>query len=264
MVSGQWSVSKTMPRTEAVVVGRDELAGGRARLALHAPALAARARPGQLLALRATSSPFDPLLRTPVAIAGADGSAGILYVLFAGDGGASVQRVGDSVDLLGPIGRGWRVSEQAHNLLLLGAEADLGALLFLAAVATMRAGNVALLVGSAEGSPALPTLLVPAAVEYQLARGADPALAALDLLDTGLLSWADALYTTLPIRAYPMLAERIRAGRIQWQPGFAQGLLVPPMACFTGICDTCLVTEARRPWRACVDGPQCDVRDFVR
>jgi hypothetical protein len=97
-----------------------------------------------------------------------------------------------------------------------------------------------------------------------VAREENAARAALDLLDDSLLRWADALYTTLPLAVYPGLAPRIRAVRVRWEPGFAQGLIAPPMACFVGICDVCVVAEARRSWRACVDGPACDLRDFVR
>ena len=248
----------------ARLTGREELSGGRSWLTLLAPAVAARALPGHLLAIRAGRSPFDPLLRTPCAIATADAPAGLISLLVADADTAPHYRAGDWMDVLGPVGRGWRLDEQARNIILLGDEQHVGALLFMAQSGSRRAANITLLVGAEEGRPPLPGAMIPAAVEYQWSRAADPSLAALDLLETALLGWADALYTTLPLRVYPELAERIRAGRVQWLPGFAHGLLVPPMACFCGICDTCLVPEARRLWRACVDGPQCDVRDFVR
>lgn len=253
-----------MLQIEARVVGRARLSGGDELVTLQAPELASRAKPGQILAVRGGDSSFDPLPRYAVPLAGADTPMGTITILLAGGASLAGQR-GEMLDLLGPIGRGWRLDEQTRNVVLIGAEADLGALLFMAAVATRRSCNVSLLVGTEEGRPARLGALVPAAVEYQLARGASPAAAALDLLDRSLLSWADALYTTLPVDTYPLLGAAIRAARIRWQAAFAQGLLLPPMACFCGICDTCLVPEARRsPWRACTDGPQCDVRDFVR
>ena len=248
----------------ARLLHREELPGARLRLTVEARALAPRAQPGQLVAIRTGLSALDPLLRAPVPIAAADPSTGTLTLLIAHSADQPQQRPGDELDVLGPIGRGWGLHEQTRNIVLVGDEQYLGALLFMAYHASRRSVNVSLLVGAAEDRPPLPGAFVPAAVEYQLGRGADPANAALDLLEPALLSWADALYTTLPQRVYPELADRIRAGRIQWLPGFAHGLLVPPMACFCGICDTCLVPEARRSWRACIDGPQCDVRDFVR
>ena len=253
-----------MLQLEAPVVKRQGLAGDYTWVSLHAPQIATRAQPGQLLAVRVGLSPWAPLLRQPFALAGADSTNGTVSLLLSHGSATLVQHPGATVDVLGPVGRGWSLDARTRNVLLLGTERHVGALLFLAHAASQRACNVALLVGASEGQPARPAPVVPATVEYQFARGADATSAALDLLDNTLLSWADALYTTFPVDAYPALAERIRSGRIRWGPGFAQGLLVPPMACFVGICDTCLVTEARRPWRACVDGPQCDVRDFVR
>ena len=258
-----------MLQLEAPVIRRDSLVAGRACIWLSAPEIATRARPGPLLAIRAAASPLEPLLREALPIAAADTASGTVMLLRHRETPAGPGRyAGETLDLLGPIGRGWAIDERTRNVLLLGTEAGVGALLFLARVAGKRACNVALLVGGAEGDPALPTLLVPEAVEYQSARGpAHPlgaAEAALGLLDSTLLRWADALYTTLPVDVYPALAAQIRSTRMRWEPGFAQGMLIPPMACFTGICDTCLVPESRRAWRACVDGPQCDVRDFVR
>jgi hypothetical protein len=165
------------------------------------------------------------------------------------------------VDVLGPLGKGWTLEPWQRNVLMIGTEAEIGALLFLAASAPGR--NVTLILGAAEERDPLPASLLAPSVEYQRGRGPDAAEAALDLLDDALLRWADVIFTTHPPEAYPSLARRIRATRLRWERGFAQGLLLAPMACFVGICDTCLVTEARAPWRACVDGPQCDVRDFV-
>lgn len=252
-----------MAQIEAIVLGREELGHGRMLLTLHAPELATRVIPGQCVALQIGASPLEPLLRVPIAISGAE-PAGTLRLLFGGDDKVPPHREGDRVDLLGPIGRGWRIDEQTRNILLMGTEAFLGALLFAARVAIARGLSVTLLIGAREGGPALPASLAPPAVEYQFNRGPDAAAAALDLLDDSLLGWADALYTTLGIADYPSIAARVRAGRVRWGPGFAHGLLVPPMACFVGICDVCIVPEARRTWRACVDGPQCDIRDFVR
>lgn len=254
-----------MLQAEALVAGREELADDWQRLTLYLPRVASRARPGQLLALQSGASPLEPLLKYALPILGRNKSGETVDILLAPTTPRPfLGRTGDRLEILGPIGRGWTLDEQTRNLVLIGTDLHVGALLFAAAEAVARGWNAALLVGAAADHPPLPTLLVPPAVEYQWAWGAGGEAAALELLDAPLLAWADALYTTLPLAVYPQLADRIRAGRVRWSPGFAQGLLAPPMACFVGICDSCRVVEARRPWRACVDGPQCDVRDFVR
>ena len=254
-----------MHQTQALVMEREALPAGWERLMLHVPELAGSLRPGQLLAVQPGASPFDPLLKQPFPIMGLDATTSAAALLCGPDASRSLpHRPGDQVSVLGPIGRGWTLHGQTRNVVLIGPEPDVGALLFLASWASARSVNVALLVGASPDRPLLPPVLLPAAVEYQLARGLDAANAALELLDESLLRWVDAMYTTLPLAVYPALAQRIRGARMHWNTGFAQGLIVPPMACFAGICDVCLVPEARRTWRACVDGPQCDLRDFVR
>jgi dihydroorotate dehydrogenase electron transfer subunit len=254
-----------MQQFQGLVTRREALTDDWQRVWLRMPSLARQVRPGQLLAVKPGTSPFDPLLRAPLGIAGADTSDGSIgLVLPPGSAATLPHRAAEYVDTLGPIGRGWSLHEQTRNVVLAGGDAEVAPLLFLAELAVARGWNVALLVGSVEGHPPLPPALVPPAVEYQWAQGGDPAAAALDLLDDTLVAWADALYTTLPVQVYPALADRIRRARVRWLPGFAQGLLVPAMACFVGICDVCLVPESSRPWRACVDGPQCDIRHFVR
>lgn len=253
-----------MLQLEAPIVAQASLPGPREHLTLHAPALATRAVPGQVLGLRPTYSPFDPLLRTPVPIMDADAAAGTLTAIVNAEHGWGRVRVGDTLDVLGPVGRGWTVPADVRNVVLIGTEDMAGALLFLASVALRRSLHVALVLGAPAQAPTFPPALVPPAVEYQWARGDDPAEAALELLDPDLVRWADALYTTLPLPAYEHLAARIRRTRLRWMPGFAQGLLLPPMACFVGACDACRVPAFRHTWRACIDGPQCELRDVVR
>ncbi len=248
---------------DAPIVSHAALPGGYEHVVLRAPALATRAQPGQVLGVRPTFSQVDPLLRTAVPLAGADAVAGTITLIFGANQFLRL-RTGDVLDVLGPVGRGWTVPADVRNLLLIGLEDAAGALLFLADNALKRSAYVTLLLGASPQHDAFPTALIPPAVEYQFARGADPARALLELVDTDLMRWADALYTTLPLESYEALAGKIRRTRLRWNPGFAQGLVLAPMACYVGICDTCRVPAFRKTWRACVDGPQCDLRDVVR
>src|SRR5687767_914943 len=121
-------------QVSARLIQREELPGGRLWLTLDARGIAARASPGQLLALRPGLSGFDPLLRTPIAIAAADPVAGLLSLLITDAAHAPQHRPGDEIDVLGPIGRGWGLHDQTRNIVLLGDEQYLGALLFMAYV----------------------------------------------------------------------------------------------------------------------------------
>ena len=253
-----------MLQLDVPIISHAALPGGYEHVTLRAPAIASRALPGHVLGIRPTFSHIDPLIRVPVPVADADASAGTVTLIAAANSEFPRPRTGDILDVLGPVGRGWGLPADVRNIVLIGTEDSAGALLFLANVALKRSANVALLLGASLNHPAFPTALIPPAVEYQFARGAEPAQAPLELIDADLVRWADALYTTLPVEAYEVLADRIRATRMRWTPGFAQGLVLPPMACYVGVCDACRVPAFRRTWRACVDGPQCDLRDVVR
>ncbi len=254
-----------MIQIDAPILAHETFGGPRELLTLHLPSLAPHLHAGQMLAIRPGYATMDPVLRRAVTVVGADSGSGTASIFWDEvSGGAPKKPIGDSLDVLGPIGRGWTLGGTTRNVLLVGVAARAGALLFLADTASRRGCNVALLVGAEGEGGELPPSLVPSSVEYQFARATDSSSAALDLLATPLLQWADALYTTLPFEVYPALAQQIRHARVRWDADFAYGLIAPPMACFVGICDTCRVEEARRPWRACVDGPECRVREFMR
>jgi len=95
---------------ECRVLGRDEPATGYVRLLLEAPGLAARARPGQFLHVRCGGG-RDPLLRRPICMHDAAPAAGTvaLLVRVVGRGTAilAASGVGDVLDVLGPLGRGF-------------------------------------------------------------------------------------------------------------------------------------------------------------
>ena len=95
---------------ECRVLGREEPAPGYVRLLLEAPGLAARARPGQFLHVHCGHG-REPLLRRPLSVHDADPAAGTvaLLVRVVGRGTALIAgvAVGDVLDVLGPLGRGF-------------------------------------------------------------------------------------------------------------------------------------------------------------
>jgi dihydroorotate dehydrogenase electron transfer subunit len=74
------------------------------------------------------------------------------------------------------------------------------------------------------------------------------------------VQWADQICAGLPEEQLRPLADAVRAGRMRWQPGFAQVALAGAMPCGVGSCLACLV-ETRDGWRTrCKDGPVFDLR----
>ena len=99
------------------------LAADHRRMVLHAPAIAASAGAGQFVHLRAHDS-FHPLLRRPLSVARCDRTAGTLVLIYRvlGEGTARLadRRPGDGIDVLGPLGRGFRPAPGLTPLLVAG------------------------------------------------------------------------------------------------------------------------------------------------
>ncbi|WP_342509336.1 dihydroorotate dehydrogenase electron transfer subunit [Sporosarcina sp. FSL K6-2383] len=74
--------------------------------------------PGQFVHIRVADS-FEPLLRRPISIASIDQEAGEMTIIYRAEGRGttllSQKRVGDEVDVLGPLGNGFPVEETASG-----------------------------------------------------------------------------------------------------------------------------------------------------
>ncbi|MBC7105431.1 MAG: dihydroorotate dehydrogenase electron transfer subunit [Firmicutes bacterium] len=120
---------------EARVLGNQEVAPDCRRLVVHAPQVAGAARPGQFVMVRCGSS-WDPLLRRPFSVAGVDREAGAVTLLFrvVGRGTALMAGAapGETLSLLGPLGRGFTLPQAPEATALIGGGMGLAPLLFLA------------------------------------------------------------------------------------------------------------------------------------
>jgi dihydroorotate dehydrogenase electron transfer subunit len=192
------------------------------------------AAPGQFYLARADIA-TQPFLRVP------------LYPFHTRDGGPgffvdpahpyAALEPGDTLDLVGPCGRGFSLPPRAAHLLLVAD--TLERLYALAHLALERHFAVTLLLPPPPGAP-LPSL--PLDVEIQ--RGA---------LTADLAAWADLIAADVPD---PLtLAQQARLLRLSPPPGFVQALVTPPMPCGVGACQACWVEIGPSRKRACVAGP---------
>ncbi len=120
------------------------------RMVLHAPDIATSAAPGQFVHLRVHDS-LHPLLRRPFSVARRDVTAGTLTLIYrvVGEGTARLadRRPGDRMDVLGPLGRGFRMLPGKIPLLV-GGGVGIAPLIFLAEEARRTGRQVELLAGA--------------------------------------------------------------------------------------------------------------------
>jgi len=165
-------------------------------------------------------------------------------------------RSGDDVDVLGPVGRGFRVDAAARNLLLVasGARApdpDLGPLLALVDRALAEGRSVTVAFVAAASEETYPVSELPPAIE--VIRAVDASL--FDRL-TDAVAWADQVFACGSGEFVERLADCIDAIRFPAPRDFAQVLRPLPLPCGVGACGACWLG-----WRrACVDGPVFELK----
>lgn len=168
---------------------------------------------------------------------------------------------GETVDLIGPFGKGFTLENAKPNLLLI-ADAAMAPLLFpLLDGALDRGGRVTLLVRyGEEGGETVQEMLarLPLAVE---ARAETTATFAETLVK--LLPWCDQMCAVFPPADYPALARAVRNARLRPLPRFAQALVLTEFPCGVGACLACVTPHARGGHtRACVHGPVFDLLEL--
>ena len=106
-------------RVQAQLLENERLPGDHHRLLLHAPQIAAAAQPGQFLHIwchppdELRTPPVTALLRRPFSISRLHPPDGVEVLLrIRGPGGSLLasKKPGDSLDIIGPLGRGFHIS----------------------------------------------------------------------------------------------------------------------------------------------------------
>jgi dihydroorotate dehydrogenase electron transfer subunit len=231
-------------------------------LRLEAPALAAEARPGQFLMVRAADAP-DPLLRRPISLHARDGAFLEIFFQVAGRGTALLARKkeGETLDILGPLGRGFDLSGdfRGQRTLLVGGGRGIAPLFFLGRELKARGAEVKVLYGG-KSLKDLPVRERFAADGLDLACATDDGSLGHAGFVTGLLEAEiarlppDALFVCGPDPMMRAAAGIARAGRIP-----AQISLESIMGCGFGACWGCVKRIAKGDggkWRKiCEDGP---------
>ena len=228
-------------------------------LTLDAPEIAAAARPGQFVMLRAAAG-ADPLLPRALSLFHVDGEAGLIEVLFrvvgSGTRCLAALDVGDFVTLWGPLGKSFSPPE-SERLTLVGGGVGVPPLVFLAEVLAEEEPDreVIALLGAATAD-----YLV--GVDEMRAVGARVQTATDDgsagqrglvttLLERSLVARPGPVLACGPL---PMLAAVARIA-LETQTA-AEVCMEAPMACGVVACVGCTVPGSDgRHLRVCCEGP---------
>jgi dihydroorotate dehydrogenase electron transfer subunit len=230
------------------------------RVAVQAPSLSVRLRPGHFV----TTGVEGPL-RWPLFPAAVRGDR-LDFLLAPGHPAAALQ-AGETIDLLGPIGRPFRLPRPGGALLLIADSTHLPALLPAADLALAGGSRVTLCLWAPSARDLVPLTRLPTDLEIQLSTAdgsagrASPHLVEHDTI-SGLMTWADKVLAAADPSVYPALADIVRSVRVGAATDFAQAIVVPTIVCGVGACQGCTVPTRRGPRRACSAGPAFDLLEL--
>ena len=241
------------------VVGRRPV-GAYVELAFDAPEVAGRAVPGQFVAFAVGGRDSAMLLRRSIAIAGT--AEGRLTVVVAPHGPGSTWlaglRVGETVDVVGPLGRPFPLPAAGTPALLVGGGYGAAALVGLAATLRDAGSPVAVVSGAATAGRLCSG--------DELTALADPFVVMTDDGSAGRQGWVTEAVTELvggvgvvyacgPMGMLRAVADAATAAGV---PSYVA--VEESMACGIGVCMTCVLpvvgADGRtRLSRSCTEGP---------
>ena len=255
---------------ESTVVAVDPIMGDAILLTLSAPeSVVSRLQPGQFfnIACRFPGS-LDPLLRRPYSVyrANREGSSLTFLVRPFGRGSAwlAERTLGESLDMLGPLGNWYVIPPRSQRLLMLAGGVGVAPLVMLSDQAVVQGREVVFVMGSADESGLLPASELQGSIEYQVAtddgsRG-HRGLATEVIAD--FVAWADQIYACGPEPMYRTLRAVADPLRVNLRPNI-QISVERGMACGLGACLGCVVETRRGMIASCVQGPVFDLDEVV-
>ncbi|HEY3072107.1 MAG TPA: dihydroorotate dehydrogenase electron transfer subunit [Candidatus Limnocylindrales bacterium] len=268
----------------AELVDQREILPGQWLQSYHAPSLTAGVRAGQFVHVR-TGDYAGLLLRRPFSFNTVDAATGILTIHFRtiGRGTEWLTRLrpGESVDMLGPLGKPFEVDRRSRHVLLIAGGLGMAGVRLLADEALRAGRQVVMLFGAATARDVYPSSLLPDEVEYVVATddGSMGHHGYVTDLVPAYEAWADQAFACGPfamLRALASLAAGRRArlgvaslGRKRGagrphatgspearRKAFLQVSMEQNMGCAVGACLGCVVmTVAGTPQRVCREGP---------
>ena len=237
---------------------------------LRCPEIAREAKPGQFVMVNCGE---ECLLPRPFSIhqVNNEGDMAIFFAVWEDGKGTSwlsQRRAGDNIDLLGPLGNGFSIYPDSHNLLLVAGGIGIAPLHFLAEQGVNLGCKVKLLLGasgafkpSGEANPVqlYPEKLLPPGIELETITTSPDGLKGMvtDLLPD-FTGWADQIFACGPA---PMYRAMQKLKLPKHKP--VQVSLEVRMACGLGVCYGCTVKTKSGLKQVCQDGPIFDLYNIL-
>ena len=205
----------------------------------------------------------ESLLRRPLSIhqLGKAKLAFLFTVVGKGTHWLAQCQAGDNIDLLGPLGNGYSLYPDSHNLLLVAGGIGIAPLCFLAQEALNQGCSVTLLLGAPTATQLYPGDLLPSGAELVIATedGTTGKKGMITDLLPDFARWADQTFACGPSSMYRAMATQSQQ---LLEAKSVQVSLEMRMGCGLGICYGCSLRTKRGLKQVCRDGPVFELNDI--
>ena len=228
---------------------------------LTAPEIAQEARPGQFVMVRCGT---EATLPRPFGIFRTYGKSDIALFYTVWEDGKGTEwlaerRVGDIVEIFGPLGSGFSINRNSRNLLLIAGGMGIVPLFFLAQEALSRMCMVTLLYGTPVRNryPIPPEIKMIPATDDGSVGYKGPVT---DLIPP-YINNIDQIFACGPIPMYRDMMERSKQLGLEGKP--TQVSLEIRMACGVGVCFGCTIRTKQGLKQVCKDGPVFEMGNII-
>lgn len=252
---------------KSTITRREELTRDVIRLTVRAPQIAGTAQPGQFVMARVGDS-LDPLLRRPFSIhrVSGDGELSLLFkVVGKGTGLLAGLTPGSSLNLIGPLGKGFTINPQG-SFCMIGGGMGIAPLYFLSQVfrqANLSGNDQPILLGAQTQTELLKLAEEFTELGYSVLTATDDGTLGhhgfvTELLDE-ILQKVQQVYVCGPIPMMQIVATKCKAAGVSCEVS-----LETHMACGLGACLGCTFPAQGGGYKhVCKDGPVLSADEVV-
>jgi len=250
-----------LKQVTAPVISNSEVMPDTHLIWLESPQIADIARPGQFVMVCCGG---ESVLPRPLSIHQRDGNkiALLFAVVGEGTGWFSQRKAGNNVNMFGPLGNGFSIQSDSHNLLLLAGGIGVAPLHFLAQEALNQGHSVTLLLGASTATQLYPKHFLPPEAEVITITedGATDNKGMITDLLPDFVDGADQVFACGPTSMYHALLTH-NLPLLEGKP--VQISLEIRMGCGRGVCYGCTVKTKSGLKQVCTDGPVFDLDDIL-
>ncbi len=230
---------------------------------LKCPEIALEAKPGQFVMV---SCGGECVLPRPFSIHQVNNDdVALFFAVWEGGKGTrwlSQRHKGDTVEMLGPLGKGFFIDPASKNLLLVAGGIGIAPLCFLAQQALNQGHSVRLLLGAATATQLYPRHLLPPQVDFIIATedGTVGQKGMITNLLADFVDLADQIFACGPVAMYREMHVQ-REKLLKVKP--TQVSLEMRMGCGHGVCYGCTIKTKGGLKQVCKDGPIFNLDDIL-